>query len=263
ARGRDHSGASSRGELDEQATRDSAGSVDDDPAAALDPERLVECLSRSERRNGKRSAGFPCRLWRPDRDGRRRRKHPPRPRPVTPERQRMCDHLVALAQLGHTGAGGYDRPGRLRPERHRSRAADLPAADPDQLVPVADSGSRDVEQDLVWGRRRQLVHIEDLDGLASCRDPGHSHPVQRSAVPTSSTTLPRFPRAATRSNAASASVSGKAESTSARSSPASTSAVNSVSCSWSGSTMKYISPGISSAMVTTRSPTATSPPRVS
>src|SRR5207253_4941529 len=59
ARGREHAGAPSRGELDDQATRDSAGSVHDDPAAALDPESLVERLSRSERRNGKRSAGFP------------------------------------------------------------------------------------------------------------------------------------------------------------------------------------------------------------
>jgi transposase len=58
------------------------------------------------------------------------------------------------------------------------------------------------------------------------------------SVPTSSTTLPRFPRPATRSNAAPASVSGKTESTSARSSPASTSVLNSSSCSWSGSTMK-------------------------
>src|SRR4029453_1004572 len=57
--GRDPGAPRSRGELDEQATRDSAGSVDDDPAAALDPESLLECLSRSERRNGKRSAGFP------------------------------------------------------------------------------------------------------------------------------------------------------------------------------------------------------------
>jgi len=91
----------------------------------------------------------------------------------------MCHQLVAVAHLGDTGAGGYDRPGRLRPERHRSRTAELPAADPDKLVPVADPGGRDVEQDLVWGRRRQLVHLKDLDRLASCRDPGHSHPVQR------------------------------------------------------------------------------------
>ena len=44
----DHAGAPSRGELDEHAARDSAGSVDDDPAAALDRESLVERLSRSE-----------------------------------------------------------------------------------------------------------------------------------------------------------------------------------------------------------------------
>ena len=59
ARGRDHTGAPRRGELNEQATRNSTGSVDNDPAATLDPERLVECLSRSERRNWKRSRGFP------------------------------------------------------------------------------------------------------------------------------------------------------------------------------------------------------------
>src|SRR2546421_11914585 len=91
----------------------------------------------------------------------------------------MCHHLVALAQLGHTGAGRCDRPGRFRPERHRSRAADLPAADPDKLVPVADAGGDDVDEHLAWSRRRRLVHLEDLDGLAECCDPGRSHPVRR------------------------------------------------------------------------------------
>src|SRR5262249_56515098 len=58
-RGRDHAGAPSRGELDEQTPRDSAGSVDHNPAAAHDPESLVERLSRSERRNGEGSGGLP------------------------------------------------------------------------------------------------------------------------------------------------------------------------------------------------------------
>src|SRR4051812_40152700 len=101
---------------------------------------------------------------------------------MTPERQRMCHHLVALAQLGHAGAGRCDRPGRLRPERHRSRAADLPAADPDKLVPVADAGGNDVDEDLACGRRRKLVHLEDLDGLPECRDPSRSHPVRRTLL---------------------------------------------------------------------------------
>jgi len=59
ARGRDNAGAASRGELDQQAACDSAGSVDDDPLAALDLKSLIECLSRRERRNGKRCGGFP------------------------------------------------------------------------------------------------------------------------------------------------------------------------------------------------------------
>src|SRR3954467_2769609 len=84
-----------------------------------------------------------------------------RPGSVTPERQGMCHHLVALAQVGHAGADGYDRPGRLRPERHRSRPTDPPAADPDKLVPIADTGGDDVDQSLVSGKRRRLVHVED------------------------------------------------------------------------------------------------------
>src|SRR5438477_12735885 len=94
----------------------------------------------------------------------------------------MCHHLVALAQLGHTGAGRCDRPGRLRPERHRSRAADLPAADPDKLVPVADAGGDDVDEDLACGRRRKLVQLDNLDGLAECCDPSRSHPVRRTLL---------------------------------------------------------------------------------
>jgi hypothetical protein len=94
----------------------------------------------------------------------------------------MRDHLVTFAHLGHAGANRCDRPGRLRPERHRSRAADPPAADPDKLVPAADAGGGDVDQDLVCGRRRQLVHLKDLDGLAECCDPGRSHPAPRTLL---------------------------------------------------------------------------------
>jgi hypothetical protein len=94
----------------------------------------------------------------------------------------MCHHLVALAQLGHAGARRCDRPGHLRPERHRSRAADLPAADPDKLVPVADAGGDDVDEDIACCRRCQLVHLEELDGLAECCDPGYSHSVRASAA---------------------------------------------------------------------------------
>src|SRR3954466_6741754 len=152
-----------------------AAPVDDAPAAPRDPESLTECLSRSERRNRKRAAGFPGRLWRSGRDGRRRGEHLLRPRPVTAERQRMCHHLVALAPPAPARPGRCARPARRRPERHRRRAADLPAADPDKVVPVADAGGDDVDQDLACGRRRRLVHLEDLDRLAECCDPSRAH----------------------------------------------------------------------------------------
>src|SRR5919197_1557821 len=66
--------------------------------------------------------------------------------------------------------------------RDAGAAADLPAADPDKLVPVADTGRDDVDQDLAWSRCRRLVHLEDLDGLAECCDPGHPHPVRRTLL---------------------------------------------------------------------------------
>ena len=87
----------------------------------------------------------------------------------------MCHHLVAFAQLGDAGADRCDRPGRPRPERHRSRTADLPAAEPDKVVPVADAGGDNVDEDLACRRRSRLVHLEDLDGLAECCDPGRAH----------------------------------------------------------------------------------------
>src|SRR5215218_4122150 len=116
------------------------------------------------------------------RDGRRRREQPLRPGTVTPERQRMCQYLVALAQLGYAGADRCDRPGRLRPERHGSRAADLPAADPDKVVPGADAGGNDVDEDLACGRRPKLVQLEDLDRPAECCDPSRSHPARRTLL---------------------------------------------------------------------------------
>src|SRR5919198_479755 len=80
----------------------------------------------------------------------------------------MCHHLVALAQLGHAGAGRCDRPGRLRPERHRSRAADLPAADPDKLVPVADAGGDDVGDEAraaLAPRQRSATRAGDIESV--------------------------------------------------------------------------------------------------
>src|SRR4029450_1871584 len=65
----------------------------------------------------------------------------------------------------------------LRPSR-----APPPAADPDKLVPVADAGGGDVDEDFACGRRRQLVYLEDLDGLAECCDSGRSHPVRCSLL---------------------------------------------------------------------------------
>src|SRR5262249_48556251 len=110
-----------------------------------------------------------------ERDGRGRRKQLLRPRAVPPEWQRMCEYLVAFAQVGHIGADRCDRPGCFRPERHGGRAADLPAADPDEIVPVADTSSGHVDQNLAVGMLRRLVDLEDLDGLAEGCDSGRTH----------------------------------------------------------------------------------------
>ena len=46
------------------------------------------------------------------------------------------------------------------------------------MTPLAAGPRRydDVDQDLACGWRRRLVHLEELDGLAECCDPGRSHP---------------------------------------------------------------------------------------
>src|SRR6185312_7017926 len=52
------------------------------------------------------------------------------------------------------------------------------AADPDKLVPIADTGGNDVDEDLACSRRRKLIHLEDLDGRPEYRDPCRSHTSQ-------------------------------------------------------------------------------------
>ncbi len=43
-----------------------------------------------------------------------------------------------------------------------------------EYVSDDSGGTIDVDEDLVSGKCRRLVHLEDLDGLAECFDPGHS-----------------------------------------------------------------------------------------
>ena len=186
----------------------------------------------------------------------------------------MCHHLVALAQFGHAGAGRCDRSGRLRPERHRSRASDLPAADPAKLVPVADAGGDDV-MGLACGWRRRLVHLEELDGLAERSDPGYSaglrfghrgrgHGRTRRRVsanlehdfatlPVARDSLERRPGLCQRKNRVD--LRTKLVCVHQRFQLQQLLVV--------GFDDEVVAPGISSAIVTTRSPAGTSPPRVS
>jgi hypothetical protein len=78
-----------------------------------------------------------------------------------------ADALRLLRARGRDHAGAASR-GELYEQAARNAAGSV---DDDPT----DAGGEDVDQDLVCGRRRRLVHLEDLDWLAECPDPGRSH----------------------------------------------------------------------------------------
>jgi hypothetical protein len=88
----------------------------------------------------------------------------------------MGEDLVARCEARHVLADGGDDAGRLDAERQRWSEADVPVADPDDLVPVADACRAYGDHDLVRRRRRWRREFEHAQLAAECVDARGLHP---------------------------------------------------------------------------------------
>ena len=87
----------------------------------------------------------------------------------------MGEHLVARCEARHVLAGRVNDPGRFNPEGQRRPPADIPVADADELVPVADTGGAHRDHDLVRRGRRRRRELEHSYLAAERVDAGGLH----------------------------------------------------------------------------------------
>ena len=147
--GRDDCRSSRGRELNDKSAGHSAGAVHEDPLACRDRCGLLERLVGGER--GHREGGG--RLPRDDRRLARnkygRSDEPLRPRALVSQRQWVGEHLVARCEPCHVFADRVDDSRRFDAERQRWPAPDVPAPDPDDLVPVTNTSRSHRDHDLV------------------------------------------------------------------------------------------------------------------
>jgi hypothetical protein len=99
------------------------------------------------------------------------------------QRQWVGEHLVARCEARHLLADSSDDAGHLDAERQRWSAADVPVADPDDLVPVPDPCRLHRDHDLVQRRRRWRRELEHAHFAAECVNAGDLHPSHSDHLP--------------------------------------------------------------------------------
>jgi hypothetical protein len=93
------------------------------------------------------------------------------------QRHWVGEHLVARGQARHVLADRGDDSRSLDAERQRWSAADVPIANPNDLVPVADPCRPHREHDLICRGRHWLRELEQAHLVAECLDSRGLHPL--------------------------------------------------------------------------------------
>jgi hypothetical protein len=91
-------------------------------------------------------------------------------------------HLVADSEPAYLAADCLADSGGFDAERHWRPAADIPVADPDALLPVANACRFHRDQHLVARDRTRHIELEHLYPAADCVDSGSTH-VSSSRLP--------------------------------------------------------------------------------
>ena len=98
-----------------------------------------------------------------------------RPRALVAQRHRVAQHRIAHTESARVCTNGVDDPGSLDAERQRRPRANVPTAGANDVVPVANPGATNVDEDLVGRQPSRLVHVEQLHFAAERVDPRYKH----------------------------------------------------------------------------------------
>src|SRR5262245_54576945 len=72
-------------------------------------------------------------------------------------------------------AYGRNHAGGLDPERHRRRSPQIPTSSPGEIVPVADTGSSNLDQNLARARCASVRHLQEPHIATEFFDPRDPH----------------------------------------------------------------------------------------
>ena len=143
--------------------------------ARADVQRVGKDLLRGERGYREGGRGLPADTVRFTGQQRGRGDQQRRPGALTAQRHRMRHHRVARRPVADRIAHRREGSGRLHPQRHRRHGAHVPAADADELIPVAHAGRPRFQQHLVARQRPRLSCLDHLDRAARPANPGCPH----------------------------------------------------------------------------------------
>ena len=163
------------GQLDNEPAGDSARAMNEQRFSTAKGQRLADHLLGGQRRHRKDRCGLPRNLGRfvgQRSDGCDQKR---RPRTLAAQRHRVAQHLIAHTESARAITDGLDDPGSLDAERQRRPDANVPAAATNDVVPVANPGATNVDEDLVGRQRSRVVHFERLHIPAERADPRHKH----------------------------------------------------------------------------------------
>ena len=91
----------------------------------------------------------------------------------------MRQNLISDRECGHAVADRGDRPGGLDSERVRWRPTYPPASRPNEVVPDADAGCVNVDDDIGGRDLPRSLEVEDLDRTADGGDASSLHSAAR------------------------------------------------------------------------------------
>ena len=87
----------------------------------------------------------------------------------------MGEHRIPDRPRLDPGTQGRNHPCRRDAERHRRLASQIPPSSPGELIPIADTGGLDLDQNFAGARCARVRHLQHRHTATEFFDPCDTH----------------------------------------------------------------------------------------
>jgi hypothetical protein len=176
---------------DDQRSGGSSRSVHEQPLAAVHAQAFVQHLNRGQCRDREGSGMRPRNLRRFGGEQGRLGHEPRRPASLLREWERMREHRIPDRPPLEPGTQGRNHARRRDTERHRRPSSQIPTSSPGELIPIADTGGFDLDQNLAGARRARVRHLQHRHTATEFFDPCDAHDRSPTTLATQQSARPR------------------------------------------------------------------------